>query len=125
MSKKLIIFLVILLVLLGLSFVFWYFIKNTKADISSSEKFNPPVNSPVSLIKNPDDLDNDGINNTDEDKLGLDPISSDTDGDGLNDDLEINIWKTDPLNPDTDADGFSDGREVSEGYNPLGPGKLE
>lgn len=48
----------------------------------------------------------------------------DTDGDGLSDYDEINIYKTDPLNPDTDGDGYSDGEEVKGGYNPLGDGKL-
>ncbi len=36
----------------------------------------------------------------------------DTDGDGLTDQDEINIYKTDPNNPDTDGDGLSDGDEV-------------
>ena len=42
------------------------------------------------------------------------PISSttDTDGDGLIDSDEINVWGTDPNNPDTDGDGLPDGSEV-------------
>ncbi len=32
--------------------------------------------------------------------------------------------KTDPLNEDTDGDGFTDGREVENGYNPNGEGRL-
>ena len=47
----------------------------------------------------------------------------DTDLDGLPDSLE-KIYKTNPNNPDTDGDGFKDGEEVGNGYNPLGPGKL-
>jgi len=38
-------------------------------------------------------------------------VSSDSDGDGLDDNVEIGIG-TDPLNPDTDADGLLDGTEV-------------
>ncbi|MCD4804979.1 MAG: fibronectin type III domain-containing protein [Desulfobacterales bacterium] len=42
----------------------------------------------------------------------------DTDGDGLTDDDEINIYGTDPNNPDTDGDGINDGDEVEFwGYN--------
>jgi Bacterial TSP3 repeat len=39
-------------------------------------------------------------------------ICIDTDGDGLTDDDEINIYGTDPNNPDTDGDGINDGDEV-------------
>ena len=48
----------------------------------------------------------------------------DSDGDGLNDYEEINVYTTHPNNPDTDGDGFSDRQEVKGGYNPLGTGKL-
>jgi len=36
----------------------------------------------------------------------------DTDGDGLTDDEEINIYSTDPNNNDTDSDGLADGQEI-------------
>jgi hypothetical protein len=48
---------------------------------------------------------------------------SDYDGDGLPDKLEEALG-TDYKNPDTDGDGFKDGEEVRNGYNPLGPGKI-
>jgi len=48
----------------------------------------------------------------------------DTDGDGLTDVVETTVWFTDPTLADTDADSYSDGEEVSNGYNPLGAGKL-
>lgn len=48
----------------------------------------------------------------------------DTDEDGLSDFWE-EIYETDPENPDTDGDGYSDGDEVANGFDPLGPGKLE
>jgi hypothetical protein len=50
-------------------------------------------------------------------------IIQDSDSDGLDDNLELAI-STDPFNPDSDGDGFLDGVEVSNGYNPLGAGKL-
>ena len=42
-----------------------------------------------------------------------------SDGDGLSDDDEINIYGTDPFNRDTDGDGAEDGIEVDEGHDPL------
>jgi uncharacterized protein YceK len=47
----------------------------------------------------------------------------DTDGDGLTDALELS-YGTDIHNPDSDGDGYNDGEEVKNGYNPMGPGKL-
>jgi hypothetical protein len=44
--------------------------------------------------------------------LGLDPTNPDTDGDGVADGDEPNIYGTDPLNADTDGDGFGDGEEL-------------
>lgn len=48
----------------------------------------------------------------------------DSDGDGLTDNDEKNIYKTNPEKADTDGDGYSDGEEIKSGFNPLGPGKL-
>ncbi|WP_123024978.1 hypothetical protein [Mycolicibacterium stellerae] len=43
----------------------------------------------------------------------------DTDGDGLFDDDEKNVYRTNPQVADTDGDGGSDGAEVYESTNPL------
>ncbi len=56
--------------------------------------------------------------------IALDAV--DTDGDGLLDSDEINIYGTDPFNPDTDGDGLDDGTEVAlaangECHDPLNP----
>lgn len=48
--------------------------------------------------------------------LGLDPTNPDSDGDGVADGDEPNIYGTDPLNPDTDGDGASDGEELFGSY---------
>jgi hypothetical protein len=45
----------------------------------------------------------------------------DTDGDGLADDDETNVYGTDPSLTDTDGDGFDDGVEVTLGSNPNDP----
>lgn len=66
------------------------------------------------------DLDWDGLVNITEFRVGSSFIDSDTDGDGLEDGLEVNVWGTDPLVTDTDKDGLDDGAEVStHGTNPL------
>lgn len=49
----------------------------------------------------------------------------DTDGDGLMNENEIMKWHSDPLKIDTDGDEYSDKTEVTNGYNPAGPGKLD
>ncbi|MDD5342438.1 MAG: hypothetical protein PHH01_04465 [Patescibacteria group bacterium] len=87
---------------------------NRNATATNTNTANPPSN----------DLDRDGLTNDEEKKLGTDEESSDTDGDGLSDYQEVNIYKSNPLDSDTDKDGRSDGDEVTNGYNPAGEGKL-
>ncbi len=45
--------------------------------------------------------------------------NADTDGDGLFDGQETQLYHSDPKNHDTDGDGFGDGEEVHNGYSPL------
>ena len=52
---------------------------------------------------------------------GSDPLDTDTDGDGLDDQAEANRG-TSLTNPDTDGGGVSDGDEVAAGTNPMWPG---
>jgi hypothetical protein len=65
------------------------------------------------------DPDNDGLVNRRESVFGTEAENPDTDGDGLADGDEVNIYKSDPLLPDTDADGFNDGREVARNFSPI------
>lgn len=51
--------------------------------------------------------------------FNIDVAVLDTDGDGLSDFDEINIYFTLPDNPDTDGDFFDDGVEVAAGSDPL------
>ena len=51
---------------------------------------------------------------------GTDPLSADTDGDGLSDSEELALG-TDAARWDTDGDRFSDGEEVRAGTDPLVP----
>ena len=62
-----------------------------------SEKFSSPAGSVLSAPE--EDVDHDGLSNSDE-----------------------SYWNTDFQNPDTDGDGFLDGEEVASRHNPTEPG---
>ncbi|MDD4308849.1 MAG: OmpA family protein [Candidatus Cloacimonetes bacterium] len=62
-----------------------------------------------------EDTDGDGISNGDEiSKYRTDVNKKDTDGDGISDGDEILIFRTNPLVADTDKDGLKDGIEVNQ-----------
>jgi hypothetical protein len=65
-----------------------------------------------------DDPDGDGLTTDQEVALGTDPLKADTDGDGLNDGDEVNMYHTNPLLADSDTDGQADGLEIMAGTNP-------
>ena len=66
------------------------------------------------------DSDGDGLPDSEEiDIYGTNHSIADTDGDGLNDGDEVITHQTDPLVADTDEDGLIDGSEVVDGTNPL------
>lgn len=46
-----------------------------------------------------------------------DPLLSDSDGDGINDYIEVSIYNSDPNNRDTDGDGISDRTDLTTGAN--------
>lgn len=71
-----------------------------------------------------------GVDNTKEDatlsQQALDSSdealkTKDTDGDGLSDWDELNIYKTSPYLDDSDSDGIKDGEEVNKGTDPNCP----
>lgn len=77
------------------------------------------------LLGSAPDSDEDGINDYEDNCTfadnpnqgdfngdGVGDACSDTDGDGLSDALEINVYGTDPLAADTDEDGVNDGLEL-------------
>jgi len=76
--------------------------------------------------QNPD-TDGDTLLDLQEITIGTNPLSKDTDDDLLRDDDELEIG-TDPLNPDTDCDGLTDGAEIyyyrSDPLNPDTDGDL-
>jgi Bacterial TSP3 repeat len=58
------------------------------------------------------DLDADNYADALELEVGLDPSNPDTDGDGVADGDEVNIYLTDPYTADSDGDGLVDGEEL-------------
>ena len=67
------------------------------------------------------DSDEDGLANIYEIENGTDPLSKDTDNDGLTDYDEIFIYNTNPVISDTDGDGLEDGDELHIGVDPTNP----
>ncbi len=67
------------------------------------------------------DSDEDGLANIYEIENGTDPLSKDTDNDGLTDYEEIFIYNTNPVIPDTDGDGLEDGDEPHISLDPTNP----
>ena len=62
------------------------------------------------------DTDGDGLDDCSEtDIYGSDPALTDTDGDGLSDGDEVNVHGTDPISTDSDGDGTSDADEIACG----------
>lgn len=56
--------------------------------------------------------DSDGLSITEEVAIGTDPFDPDTDGDGIPDGREVQVYDTDPLDSDTDSDGLTDYDEL-------------
>jgi len=93
-----------------------------KINISANlTKINQPVNIETpSSAKSYTDLMDEIYSG----QIGLAGGGDDSDKDGLVDEME-RIYGTSTYDDDSDDDGFKDGDEVKNGYNPLGPGKLE
>lgn len=71
------------------------------------------------LVVGQPDSDGDGLTDADEVNIyGTDPHKADTDNDGLTDYQEIITYRTDPKKADTDGDGLKDGDEIAYGTDP-------
>lgn len=75
---------------------------------------------PIYYIVPNNDSDGDGLIDSEETEIyGTDPNNADTDGDGLSDGQEVQTYNSNPLAKDTDGDGMSDGDEVAQGRDPI------
>lgn len=72
--------------------------------------------APEDMDKDPD---GDALTNAEELELGTDPLNIDTDGDGIADGTEVQMYNTDPLKYSTSGDSISDGAKVNAELNPL------
>ncbi|MCU7892445.1 MAG: hypothetical protein KZQ78_12870 [Candidatus Thiodiazotropha sp. (ex Ustalcina ferruginea)] len=80
--------------------------------------FNP--DSPSGSEETHLDGDNDGLDNLQEQTYGSQPDNpdSDSDGDGLSDGDEVNLYQSDPVSIDSDSDGLADTLEITLGTLP-------
>lgn len=86
--------------------------ENTNVEIVPAAAFEPVTETTVDETSEPvaTDTDGDGVADSDEVELyGTDPGNWDTDGDGLSDSEELFVAGTDPFVWDTNGDGVSDG----------------
>jgi hypothetical protein len=63
-------------------------------------------------VSSTEDYDADNYLDVLELEIGLDPYNPDSDGDGVADGDEVDIYLTDPFTYDSDGDGLSDGEEL-------------
>lgn len=96
-------------------------------DSSDFAGAKPSIGKSMFVVKIADrhadyDVDDDGLTEIDETRLGTDLHDSDSDDDGLPDGPEVVTHMTNPLDPDTDGDGLEDGAEVlTHGSDPRDP----
>lgn len=137
--KKLLLILVVIIIVLFLLacgyLVYTTYIKDNQLPRGVEKNTNQLINSPVITNQNKPpvnenkappvaDEDGDGLSDQEEKELKTNLKSSDSDQDDLFDLEEVRVYKTNPTNPDSDQDGFLDGKEVYNGFDPNGPGKL-
>ncbi len=133
-TSKIYLSLLLLIVLVAACFMYVYSKKNNdtnsnlpvldsqiKNQIKSNDTTKATEKNTADKIKKitSKDKDLDGLSDEDEKKYGTNPVSIDSDGDGLLDAEEVTVYHTDPLSLDTDGDGKKDGYEVDIGTNPL------
>lgn len=68
-----------------------------------------------------DDIDGDGLNSEEEQKINSTVTNIDSDNDGLTDGEEVKVYHTNPLQADSDGDSVNDGEEIKNRHNPLDP----
>jgi hypothetical protein len=82
------------------------------ADTTATEPVAADTAPADTAVASETDLDGDNYPDAAELEVGLDPNNPDTDGDGVADGDEANIYFTDPFTADSDGDGLVDGDEL-------------
>jgi hypothetical protein len=82
------------------------------APVETSEPVATDTAAADLAVASPTDADADNYLDAAELEVGLDPYNPDTDGDGVADGGEVDIYFTDPWVWDSDGDGISDGEEL-------------
>lgn len=100
----------------GFFLIGWY----DSADFTKEFDFNAPIKRSCTVyarwldVNDATDTDGDGLTDPIEEFYGTDKNVCDTDGDGLSDYVEIVVLSYDPLSIDTDKDGVNDGIEDAD-----------
>jgi hypothetical protein len=92
------------------------------AEGSAAEETPATEPVPADAVVTAGDSDGDGLEDAIEIELGTDPVDPDTDDDGATDGDEYYVSQTGTRNPDTDGDGVVDGDEIANGTDPNDPG---
>ncbi len=79
------------------------------------------LSEPFAKYKSSDDFAQSSQKNESETKIEQNLHLKDTDGDGLSDWDEINVYKTSPYLEDSDSDGYSDKEEIENNQDPNCP----
>jgi hypothetical protein len=90
-------------------------------ETSGTEETPAAEPAPEGAVAAPGDSDGDGLEDAIEVELGTDPADLDTDDDDLTDGDEYYVHQTGTRNPDTDGDGVVDGAETANGTDPNDP----
>ena len=110
--------LMIILIVIGIiKLVGWYREYSYNKFVEESLLVDNDVDFDLTDEERSQDWNNDGISNEKAEELGLNIVASDSDGDGLSDADEINIYKTNPFKYSSTGDIYSDGYKVALGYD--------
>lgn len=122
--KVFIVILIIIILLIGVPFVLsridlakQHRMENKSDKVTSVDMGWSAEKKNIKALKK-EDSDIEGMTKYDKYEKGLDPRNnSDTDGDGLSDKDEIEVYGTDPLKMSTSGDLYTDGEKVAKGLS--------